>query len=127
GPPDDEVVLGCSDRTALRVTQPRCIDETLIESEAVADHRDLVVSRDVKVQEVVTHLGADGDDAIGGEGEGALDDAKHPFAPAVEVAAQHMAVEGVDYSFRPRTAGHECRDPARSPRLRGVRVQDIRS
>ena len=43
-----------------------------------------------------------------------------------EVAAQHVAVEGVHDDRRPRVAGEQRGDAADRAGLRGVRVQDVR-
>ena len=52
--------------------------------------------RDAERDELVPHLGADGDERVGDAGERRLDRAEHARPERAEVPAQDVAVERVD-------------------------------
>jgi len=97
-----------------------------VEIDAESDDRELLCGRHPERHEVVAHLGADGDEARRTPGQGPLECAEEGGRRWVEVAAQHVAVEGVDDDRRSRAAGEaRCQAPDRAG-LRRVRVQDVR-
>ena len=73
--------------------------------------------RDAERDEVVAHLRADGDEARRRAREPPLDRrGSAAVASRAEVAAQDVAVEGVDDDRRPRVAGERARRPGRARR-----------
>ena len=125
GPADHERVVadvqfGTLDRAG------RCSwSDTLVEIEAVVDHRNLRRGRDAKANEIVTDLVADRDDAIGAARERTFDRSEHALAPVVEIAGEHVTVKRVHDGRRAGPAGHERCEASRRAGLRGVRVQHI--
>ena len=82
--------------------------------EAVRDDREPLGRSDPEADEVVAHLVAHGDERAGRAREHALDQPEDALPPRREVAAEHVAVVGVDDRPRPR------RGPARSAAMRPV-------
>ena len=97
-----------------------------LELDPEPDDRELLVRRDVECDELVAHLGAHRDQAVGGAREHRLDGAEHQRPERPEVPAQDVAVEGVDDDRAPR-AGEERRGAADRPRLGRVGVDDVRT
>ena len=93
--------------------------------DAVVHHREPMRWGDAHPHEIVAHLLADGDEHAREMCETPLDRPEEALPALVEVAAQDVAVVGVDDRARPRPAREQGRQPACGARLCRVRVQDV--
>ena len=93
--------------------------------EPVRHDREARGGRHAERNEVVTDLLAHGDQDIGRAGEDSFGEPKDALATGVEIAAEHVAVVGVDDRARSVVAGDECSDPTRCARLGRVRVEHV--
>ena len=113
---DPEVAAGL--RAAVR--RP----DALVELDPEPHDGELLRRRDAEPDEVVPYLRAHGDEHRRVAREDPLEPAEEPRAERPEVAAQDVAVEGVDDDRRPRAPRQQRSHPPDRAGLRGVRVQD---
>ena len=109
----------------LGARRPRRVG-ALLELDPEPDDGELLRRRDAERTRSSRTCGLTAISAVVTPREPALEQAERRRAQRVEVAAQDVAVEGVDDDRRPRVAGEERRDPADGAGLRRVRVQDVR-
>ena len=115
-PADDEAVRrDAEQRRAQPCASPSSDPTTLAASvDPEADDRELLGRRDAKRDEVVAHLGADGDQPVVACEPPARAGGRASVRSRAEVAAQDVAVEGVHDDRRPRVAGERARRAGRS-------------
>ncbi len=98
-----------------------------IQIEPEPDDDDLLAWRDTELDEVVAHLGRDGDQRVAVPSEPPFEPPERLGLRRPEVAAQDMAVKRVDDDFRPRRAGDPGGEPSDRAGLRRVRMEDVRT
>ena len=124
--PTTNRLVGNAEQASQLVATVSPPDSTL-EVDAESDDGELLRRCDAERHQVVLHLGAHRDQPRCVPGEKGLGLLEHRGPHRVEVAAQHMPVEGVHDDRRPSISGQDRGEPSDRTGLRRVGVQDVRA
>ena len=94
--PADDELLGRDPVPATHLRRVAVEDDARLELDPEPHDRELALGRHPKPDELVAHLGADGDQPIGDSRQSSLDHAEEERSRRSEVPAEHVAVERVD-------------------------------